>query len=119
MQLFGWDLKSLWTASNQKRCLALLRADRLAEAHEAYRYMIDMGDEATLASCPFEQECSALYCSNGDTALAANSYDMSIQLYSVAIELDPANDTIFVKRCKAKLAKFSWEDALLDAQKVQ
>ncbi|OJA09466.1 hypothetical protein AZE42_07148 [Rhizopogon vesiculosus] len=119
MQLFGWDLKSLWKTSNQKRCLALLRAERLAEAHEAYRYMIDMSDEAMLASCPFEQECSALYSSNGDTALAAKSYDTSIQLYSVAIELDSANDTIFAKRCKAKLAKMLWEDALLDAQKVR
>jgi hypothetical protein len=40
VQLFGWDLKSLWQTANQKRCHALLQAGRLAEAQAAYRYMM-------------------------------------------------------------------------------
>ena len=51
LQLFGWDLKSLWKSTNQKRCCALLRAGRLAEAHEAYRYMMNTTDEETKVSC--------------------------------------------------------------------
>jgi len=51
MQLFGWDLKSAWKTANQNRCHALLRAGRLAEAHEAYKYMIDRSDEVMKASC--------------------------------------------------------------------
>jgi hypothetical protein len=51
VQLFGWDLKSLWKTANQKRCHAFLRAGRITEALESYRYMMDMSDEATKASC--------------------------------------------------------------------
>ncbi|KAJ8585522.1 WD40 repeat-like protein [Rhizopogon salebrosus TDB-379] len=48
--LFGFDLKSLWQTANQKRCHALLRAGRLTEVFDAYRYMTDMSDETTKAS---------------------------------------------------------------------
>ncbi|KAJ8592030.1 hypothetical protein M405DRAFT_813388 [Rhizopogon salebrosus TDB-379] len=121
--LFGWDLKSLWGTANQKRCYALLRAGRLAEARGAYQYMIDMGDEITKTTyrdshIAFEQECCTLYSSNGDDALAAKDYDKSIELYSAAIDLDSTNDSIFAKRCTAKLGKMLWEDALIDVQKV-
>jgi len=63
--LFGCDFNSLWQTANQKRCHALLRAGRLVEVIEAYRYLADMSDEATRASCfnwsiGFMQELSAL-----------------------------------------------------------
>jgi len=45
-------------------------------------------------------------------------YDESIKLYSIAIELDSVNDSIFASRCAAKLGKMLWNDALLDAQEV-
>jgi hypothetical protein len=54
----------------------------------------------------------------GDAALAASNYDMAIELYSAAIDLDSATDAIFAKRSKAKLEKMLWEEALLDAQRV-
>ncbi|KAJ8595030.1 hypothetical protein M405DRAFT_871979 [Rhizopogon salebrosus TDB-379] len=121
--LFGWDLKSLWQTANQKRCHALLRAGRLAEAHKAYRYMMDTSDEATTVCCrdwsiAFEQECRALCTSNADAALSVKDYDRAIELYSAVIDLDPLSDTIFASRCTAKLGKMLWEDALVDAQKV-
>ncbi|KAG1750616.1 WD40-repeat-containing domain protein [Suillus paluster] len=47
--LFGWDLKSLWQIANKKRCHALVRAGQIGAAFEAYRYMMDMSDEATKA----------------------------------------------------------------------
>jgi hypothetical protein len=50
-KLFGWDLKSMWQTANQKRCDALLLAGRLTEAHESYRYMMDMSNEIMKASC--------------------------------------------------------------------
>jgi hypothetical protein len=50
MQLFGWDLKSLWQTANQNRCHALLQACRLKEALEAHQYMMDNSDESTKAS---------------------------------------------------------------------
>ncbi|KAG0694211.1 hypothetical protein DFH29DRAFT_1072975 [Suillus ampliporus] len=43
---------------------------------------------------------------------------MAIDLYSAAIDLDYASDTIFASRSKAKLGKLLWEDALSDAHKV-
>jgi hypothetical protein len=51
VQLFGCDFTSLWQTANQKRCHALLRAGRLVEVFEACRYMADMSDESTKASC--------------------------------------------------------------------
>jgi tetratricopeptide (TPR) repeat protein len=48
--LFGWELESLWQTANKKLCLALLRARRLGEAFESYRYGMDASDEATRAS---------------------------------------------------------------------
>jgi tetratricopeptide (TPR) repeat protein len=141
MQLFGWDLKSLWQTAHQKRCHALLQAGRLTEAHEAYRYMMDMCDEATTVNCSdwiigkslamslttsslmfhsaFEQECRALYTRQGDTALSSNDYDKAIELYSAVIDLHSVSEIIFVSRCNANLGKMLWEDALLDAQKVR
>jgi len=51
LQLFGCDFTSLWQTANQKRCHALLQAGKLVEVLEAVRYMADMSDEATKASC--------------------------------------------------------------------
>jgi hypothetical protein len=143
VQLFGWDLKSLWQDANKKRCLALLQASRLEEALEAHQFMMDKCDESTkansldwstgkfsamsitLQSSPpfraaFEQQCSQQYSADaGDAALKARDYDKAIYLYSVAIDLGDVSDTIFAKRSKAKLEKMLWEDALLDAQKVR
>jgi tetratricopeptide (TPR) repeat protein len=103
--------------------------------------MMDMSDEATMVnssdwfvgkssvmslttSSPmfhsaFEQECRALYTRQGDVALSSKDYDKAIELYSAVIDLDPVSDAIFASRCKAKLGKMLWEDALVDAQKVQ
>ncbi|KAG1836501.1 hypothetical protein DFJ58DRAFT_669622, partial [Suillus subalutaceus] len=44
---------------------------------------------------PFKQEYGALYLANGDDAFAASDYNRAIDLYSVAIELDSASDTVF------------------------
>ncbi|KAG0701142.1 hypothetical protein DFH29DRAFT_1080227 [Suillus ampliporus] len=80
-------------------------------------------DENTKASCldwsnAFAQEYSMSYVVNGDAALTANNYDRAIELYSVAIDLNSATDTIFANCSKARSGKLLWEDALLDAQKV-
>lgn len=50
-QLFGWDLKASWQTANQNLCDALRLVGRLKEAHQAYKYMMDICDEATKASC--------------------------------------------------------------------
>ncbi|OJA12791.1 hypothetical protein AZE42_12871 [Rhizopogon vesiculosus] len=46
-------------------------------------------------------------------------YDKAIELYSSAIDLNCScsTDTMFEQRCKARLGKMLWADALLDAQK--
>ncbi|KAG2349765.1 hypothetical protein BDR05DRAFT_252598 [Suillus weaverae] len=121
--LFGWDLKNLWQTANQKRCSALLRAGRLGEALESYRYMMDMSDEITKASCldwsaAFKQECSALHSTNEDAALASSSYNEAIELYSAAIDPNSASDFNFANCSKVPLEKMLREDALVDAQKV-
>ncbi|KAG1786305.1 quinon protein alcohol dehydrogenase-like superfamily [Suillus plorans] len=126
--LFGWDLRSLWRTAHQNWCDALLRAGRLPEAIKAYRYTMDRADEATKARCidwPTGKS-SVLYATagvtdlaaGGDDALAADDYDRAIELYSAAIDLDLATDTIFANRSKARSGKLLWDDALLDAEKV-
>ncbi|KAG1785217.1 WD40-repeat-containing domain protein [Suillus plorans] len=45
--LFGWELESLWQTANEKLCFALLKAGRLGEALESYKYGMDASDEAT------------------------------------------------------------------------
>lgn len=121
--LFGWDLKSLWQKAHQKRCDARLWAGRLEEALQSFRHMMDTTDNDTKASCldwsnAFKEKCSALCLVNGDTALAASDYDKAIDLYSVAIDLDPPSYVVFAKRSKVKSEKMLWDDALLDAQKA-
>jgi len=72
------------------------------------------------------RKCNALYAANGvaelaasgNAALAKKDHDRAIELYSAAIELDSATDTVFANRSKARLMKMLWEDALLDAEKV-
>jgi hypothetical protein len=49
LQLFGWDLASLWMTANQKRCHALLQAGELWEAIGSYQYIMDVGDITTKA----------------------------------------------------------------------
>ncbi|KAG1789544.1 uncharacterized protein HD556DRAFT_777664 [Suillus plorans] len=135
--LFGWDLKSLWQTAHQKWCEALLCAGRLIEAVRSFRYMMDASDETTKAACldwsiAFRQNCSARYAANldaalvasgnavlaagGDAALAADDYDRAIELYSAAIDLDSATDTIYANRGVAKSKKMLWEGAIVDAQ---
>jgi len=86
--------------------------------------------EATILTAfhaAFKQECRAVYAANGDpdlvasgdVALAASNFDKSIELYSAAIDLDCATDTIFAKRCQAELGRMLWKEALLDARKVR
>ncbi|KAG1787143.1 uncharacterized protein HD556DRAFT_1449071 [Suillus plorans] len=110
--------------ANQKRCHALLQAGRLWEAIESYQHMMDVGDITTKADSldwytgKSSEECSVLCAANGDAAFTASEYDRAIDLYSVAIELDSASDTIFAKRSKAKSGKMLWIEALHDAQKV-
>jgi tetratricopeptide (TPR) repeat protein len=75
----------------------------------------------------FKRDCSALYAANGDAvlaasgdaALAASDYSKAIELYSAAIDLDSATSEILAKRCKARLEKALWADALLDAEQVR
>ncbi|KAG2147911.1 uncharacterized protein EDB93DRAFT_395340 [Suillus bovinus] len=108
--------------ANQKRCHALIRGGTLWEAIKSYQHMMDVDDITTKTnslgwSNIFKQECSALCTANGDAAFVANNYERAIDLYSAAIELCSASDVIFAKRCKAKLGKMLWIEALHDAQK--
>jgi hypothetical protein len=59
-----------------------------------------------------------LYTADGDDAFAEGNYDRAIELYSTAIDLDVATDTIFANRSRARSGKMPWDDALLDAEKV-
>jgi len=66
----------------------------------------------------FMEECSVLCLINGDATLTASKYDIAIDMYTAAIDLNYTSDIVFANQSKAKLGKMLWEDALLDAQKV-
>jgi hypothetical protein len=133
----------LWQHAHQKLCDVLRQGGKLEEALGSYRAMMDNIDETTKAHCfdwsngksgvyvatqamispafysAFRQDCSTLYLPKGDAAFTANDYDRAIDIYSVVIDLDCANETVFANRSKARSEKMLWEDALLDAQKVR
>ena len=55
----------------------------------------------------------------GDTATDFKSYEEAIKLYSDALTLDSTNQCgILLKRSKVRAAMGSWEEALIDADKV-
>jgi hypothetical protein len=54
-----------------------------------------------------------------DDTLAVGNYDRAIKLSSAAINLSLAADTIFANCSKVRSGKMLWEDALLNAEKVQ
>ncbi|OJA07666.1 hypothetical protein AZE42_01858 [Rhizopogon vesiculosus] len=56
-------------------------------------------------SSAFKQECRVLCAADGDATLAAKAYDKAIELYSAGIDLDPAIDSIFARRCAATLGE--------------
>ncbi|KAG2142854.1 heterokaryon incompatibility protein-domain-containing protein [Suillus bovinus] len=121
--LFGWNFKTLWLTAHQKRCQAFLSSGKIDEALESHKSMMNTVNETTEAGCldwstALTQECSALFLTNGDTALAASDYDRAIDLYTAAIDLISPSDAVFANRSKAKLGKMLWMEALLDAQKV-
>ncbi|KAG1786308.1 uncharacterized protein HD556DRAFT_1445176 [Suillus plorans] len=128
--LFGCDLKLMWQNANQMRCDAFLQAGGIREALESYRHMMDMSGETTKANClawstsksssieHYTAKGFTDIVASGDAALKAGNYEEAIELYSAAINLGSASDTIFANRSKAKLEQRLWEDALLDAQQV-
>jgi tetratricopeptide (TPR) repeat protein len=55
----------------------------------------------------------------GDTAMDSKKYDEAIKRYSDALTLDPTNQRdILLKRSKVRAVMVSWEEALIDADKV-
>ncbi|KAG2158177.1 uncharacterized protein EDB93DRAFT_1325352 [Suillus bovinus] len=121
--LFGWDFKSLRLIAHQKQCQAFFSTGKVHEALELHRSMMDNVHETTKASCldwstASTEQCSAPFLTSGDTALAVSDFDLAIELYSAAIDLNFASDTIFANRSRARLGKMLWDEALLDAQMV-
>ncbi|KAG2153794.1 uncharacterized protein EDB93DRAFT_1134838, partial [Suillus bovinus] len=47
IELFGWDLKSLWETANKQLCHTLLMAGKHGEAFELFYSMMDKCDEST------------------------------------------------------------------------
>ncbi|KAG2346373.1 hypothetical protein BDR05DRAFT_997367 [Suillus weaverae] len=110
--LFGWNLDSLWLTVNQKRCDALLRADRVIEAVESHQYMMHMIDDA------FKKNCIACCVAKADEAIAASNYEAVIELYSAGIGLDFSCESLLVHRSEANLKRNFFAEALHDADKV-
>ena len=75
VQLFGWDLASSWKSANQNQCHTFLQDGKLAGAHAAYQYMMDMCDEAMKDSC-FEL-------STGKHSVMPSSYNHTCILFSI------------------------------------
>ena len=55
----------------------------------------------------------------GDVAMDSKNYDEAIKHYSDALSLGPTNQCdILLKRSKVRAVMGSWEEALIDADKV-
>jgi len=52
----------------------------------------------------------------GNKAFAAKDYDLAIQIFSDAIQLDPQNHVLHSNRSAAHAGKREWQDALVDAE---
>ncbi|KAG1896626.1 uncharacterized protein F5891DRAFT_580344 [Suillus fuscotomentosus] len=121
--LFGWDFDSLWRTINQRRCDALLHADRVTEAVKSFQYMMSMIDDDTKSGClewssTFKRDCIARCVAKADEAIAASDYEMAVELYSAVIKLDPSHDSFFERRSTAYLAQKHYAQALADADTV-
>ncbi|KAG2148265.1 hypothetical protein BD769DRAFT_1720012 [Suillus cothurnatus] len=121
--LFGWNFDTLWQTINQRRCDALLHADRVTEAVKSFQYMMSMIDDNTKSGClewssAFKKDCTARCVAKGDEVLAASNYEMAIELYSAAITLDSSHDSCFTRRSSAYLARKHYVEALADADTV-
>ena len=56
----------------------------------------------------------------GDNAMDSKDYDEAVKLYSDALTLDSTNQCgILLKRSKVRAVMGSWDQALVDADKVQ
>jgi tetratricopeptide (TPR) repeat protein len=55
----------------------------------------------------------------GNKAFAAKSYDLAIQFFSQAIDIDPKNHVLYSNRSAAKAGKKQWNAALEDAEQVR
>lgn len=54
----------------------------------------------------------------GNKAFSAKNYDLAIDIFSQAIELDPSNHVLYSNRSAAKAGKKQWDAALEDAEQV-
>lgn len=54
----------------------------------------------------------------GNKAFAAKDYDLAIDLFSKALDLDQDNYVLWSNRSAAKSGKRDWDGALADAEQV-
>ena len=54
----------------------------------------------------------------GNKAFAVKNYDLAIDLFSQALELDPTNHVLFSNRSAAHAGNREWDRALNDAEQV-
>ena len=127
-------------------CERLAAIDRITDASECFRRMVDELAEQTNAhderaewilgerSCTlygrsrlydpcvldFKRRCLLKLEGLGDAAMSAEQHDDAISQYSAALSLDPATPQhFFIKRSKAYIAMGWWEAALNDANTVR
>ena len=67
----------------------------------------------------FRERCVLKLVGLSNTAMDSQNYDEAIKLYSDALTLDSTNQCdILLKRSKVRAVMGSWEEALVDAEKV-
>ena len=55
----------------------------------------------------------------GNKAFAAKNYDLAIDLFSKALDIDQNNFVLWSNRSAAKAGKRDWDGALTDAEQVR
>ncbi|KAF8121118.1 hypothetical protein EV363DRAFT_1234174 [Boletus edulis] len=123
----GWVFDGLKLAIHRQSCEACYAAgctqdllDAIRKAENFFTAEIHVRSEQNAWFTDFKSRCAEMLESEGDEAMHGKNYDNAIAQYSAALAVTPIvlPATFFVKRSKARMASWLWEDSLKDAEEA-
>ncbi|KAG8216979.1 hypothetical protein J3R82DRAFT_7285 [Butyriboletus roseoflavus] len=112
-------------AGDNERAMVLLARARVAIPFQKQPHLVVISlifgwdfDRLALEIQLQLRECIKPFEDNGDVAMQCKNLKEAIVLYSTALDLNPSNLGLLVKRSEARAMLGSWEDALKDADEA-